>query len=515
MVALIIACLFLLWLLGLKTLEPLSRKNIVLIQRHGLGPAQPHDSAFNGQQHTTVNRKRNSECEQASGRWDENQYLHEDGILPWQRCGATDFTPGSKPLETTFMHDDRLHSIVLTAASVWGTSDAATGEPISMQRVEFLMFMKVAGKRCQRDSGNHCCYNPKGNLPHVECRILNDSWIKGYVMVTPRYRDLKHERKMDACTAVFTMECPYPYARLLSFNDVSTVQLRIGKDRSILGIDLCYQLVKKIFPLTICTEPLHKFNMTNAFWSGHPQKFPLSQNLMDYFMKHHIQSLGGVRIVIYDVMDSLRGIALKYKDYVEEGTVAYRSHVAAHMGTTFEVGIGDMHSSAYSWAFEPLMESTCMWEHRLNTKMTMILHSPDNYLIPNHYRNFSDFICSIKFSSVVVPTVQAFTPPGERRIAANILKQWNILGQDFEFGNGRHTPMANPRHIIYNYVHWNPAWYAGKFRGELSFQDAWNIMGIHTVHIMALARPGMDKHNGRRDAVYQNLSELLDMYDLT
>jgi len=148
----------------------------------------------------------------------------------------------------------------------------------------------------------------------------------------------------------------------------------------------------------------------------------------------------------------------------------------------------------------------------------------DDYVLPTrHGFTLVDALKQVdrsKFSSVIVPTVLPHRELG-KIAGGNILQRWNLLGPDLssyikfplrnnpQFPAGPPTPVGNPRHLAYSWVHWN----GGRlktFKEEMKEFDVLSKIGLHTVHAKGIARPHMDIRHGRVDGWYQVLGMRLD-----
>ena len=115
-----------------------------------------------------------------SQRWRGNSYIRDGGILPYQRCHATDFYPGPSHRFQSFTHEGRGYRAVVTSATVWGQS-AEDGEPIEVVEAEIMTFYTEEGKVCLLPpdaKGLHCSIAII--QPTVHCRVLSlGEWRRG------------------------------------------------------------------------------------------------------------------------------------------------------------------------------------------------------------------------------------------------------------------------------------------------------------------------------------------------
>ena len=85
-----------------------------------------------------------------SKRWRNNQYIRDDGILPYQMCdAAAQFLKSDQVV----LNVDNL-DIIIFAASVWGKS-ADTGEPKRVEDIELAVFPKREGSNFDACCGGH------------------------------------------------------------------------------------------------------------------------------------------------------------------------------------------------------------------------------------------------------------------------------------------------------------------------------------------------------------------------
>ncbi len=78
-----------------------------------------------------------------------------------------------------------------------------------------------------------------------------------------------------------------------------------------------------------------------------------------------------------------------------------------------------------------------------------------------------------------------------------VLEQWSLLGEEFEFGNARHLPLFNPRHVSHSQVHFLCGKIPDLLNGELNYGDSIQKLYLHVFHILALARPNLNREDGR------------------
>jgi hypothetical protein len=158
-----------------------------------------------------------------------------------------------------------------------------------------------------------------------------------------------------------------------------------------------------------------------------------------------------------------------------------------------------------NYDYEVFAEATCEWERRLDTRLVLVLHAADNFIVPLHVgedvRSALRRFDARTFSGAHIPTIQAFKPRGSDT-GRTVLERWSLLGEEFEFKGGRTVPLVNPRHVTHTWVHWNVGRTAD-FRANMEQHLVIESLGLHVVHIMALARPGMNVGNGTVSPAYR------------
>ena len=144
---------------------------------------------------------------------------------------------------------------------------------------------------------------------------------------------------------------------------------------------------------------------------------------------------------------------------------------------------------ASSLILETLAYALGHWENRFRAKYFMILHSADNFAmcrVPN--RTLSQCLSEVDYnrvSAIHVPTCYGVTQNGTLVPSHNVLQRWSHCPG--HFGDMRHTPVANPRHTDYVWVHW----VSGRrptFQYSANYSEALNVYHLQTKHIMQLGR---------------------------
>jgi hypothetical protein len=364
------------------------------------------------------------------------------------------------------------YTLLILAVSVWGNS-TENGTPSALGLTEILVYFTKAGSPCERCSGNHCKLpDNKPNLT-VTCH-------KQQVGALRYYQNLYNGYVHPDMAAV--IECPFPPSwRASEMPDQWNLTLSVGDD-TMLHIPVCYHHVTQSREVVLCTEPIYGYEPSASFWRGEPHY--ASADLFQAFLVYHVQ-LMGMQVRVNDLHRSfetpLRSL-MAQQNWTQD-TVSYRS------GWQLENALVDRNGV---WDYEVLAEATCHWEHRFRSKWFMIVHSPDNFVIPREPNtSLASLLAGPAFvnaSSIIVPIMQACSLHTPRR-GANILAQYGRVGGFLAHGDLRHTPIGNPRHIHYSWIHWNGGRRIQDFR-EIDYAEAGKH--VQTMHAMALTRTEYD-----------------------
>jgi hypothetical protein len=419
-----------------------------------------------------------------------NMALRDDGLLPYALCGSDAASDGAGKLLSRFSHSGRDFTLAVTAASAWGGASAA--EP----RVEFLAYYIPADASVCPTLGEgvpHCMIAPEV-YPDVFCRAADKEWRRGEFSFPGRNHVIERAQQLS----VFVLSCPGLDSDLVSAAGYgrTLVDVEIGSARSPLTTALCYQHVSVVHNVSACTEPFYGFNGRAPFWSGEP--LYEGHTLFDAFIVYHTR-VHGMAVTINDYKQETREIATRYLGPL----VRYR-------------GGWDFHGAGFAsdhLDFEVLAEATCHWERRLDSRWVYILHAADNFAVPTEAGALiGDSLAHLDaraFSGAHVPIVQAFTRDEPLLASDNVLQRWPLIGDDLEFDDQRHTPVLNPRHFTHTFVHWNIGIVPSLSKPCLSPAEALFTLHLHTVHILALARPHLNKKAGTVDAWYAALAARL------
>lgn len=185
-----------------------------------------------------------------SGRWRGNDYVRESGVLPYQRCGAANFSPGPRPIYSEFTHGGSSYTLAVLGVTMWGASDE-TGKPTRADSVQMALFWQFRDKPCEVVHASKHCIIPDIQPP-IKCRVVTSGegageWAEGW---RDRSRErILFERQIVPIDSIF---CPFP-GGAAALSDEFAVELRFGDsfDASASGsritasIDICYEHVAK------------------------------------------------------------------------------------------------------------------------------------------------------------------------------------------------------------------------------------------------------------------------------
>lgn len=422
-------------------------------------------------------------------RWRGNKYVSRDGILPYQRCGVNSTSLGPRPLHAAYSAANKTYDLVVLAASVWGNAHDGSVPP-NLDTVEFLAFDLLRGQPCDLDKGRHCMTAMNAehaqHVGQVECKfVLGSSSSTTVGLIRPP--------TMDGFNA-FVIACPFPSRphSAGSVPDEWIVTLSMGG--ATIPVDICYDHVDRPLEVVACTEPAYGYNRSSKFWGGEP-RFAANHTMVDAFLTYHTKMMD-THVRFNDLDD---GFFDAVKTYTLDGHVSYRSGWKLD---SMPCSNADTPSSR-SLALEVLAYGTCHWEFRYRARWAIVLHAVDNFVAPMQDISLAQALrrASVdNISSMHVPIAEGFSQDNSLAVGANILLRYPVLGPDNSFGNTRHTPIIDPRHVETVWVHWayelRPT--NDQPRIRLGPEEALHALQLHTLHIMAMTRPERDIAGLRR-----------------
>ena len=413
-----------------------------------------------------------------SERWRGNNYIRDDGILPYQRCGVEEFQPGPERLFSAFMFDRTLFHLVATSASLWGSSFASgepTTEPVT---AELLVLFTRDGKPCRTIHYWHC--GTELITPPARCRLRGGTWRAAKVgYVQPPVSGVENVESVAAST----IECPL--GANFSFSDHIVIEFEVGSEPpavAAFAVDICYQHVEKVDDLVMCTQPHYGYNGNiGSYWIEDPP-FPHGSSLVDAFLVYHWK-LHGLRVVYQDVGSSFLPSLIRYN--ASGGAIKYRPNWELSPSLNSVSGVTNEH--------EIFAEATCFWDHRISARWHMQGLSSDCFLLPTKanvsVRSALAQVDQLLYSELAVPMVRGFSAISMISSETNVLQRYALMGRDLEFEGTRQMPIGNPRHYTYTIVHWLQYGRKEIAKAVMRDRSVLNDVGLHAFHSACLCIP--------------------------
>ena len=425
------------------------------------------------------------------GPWRGNKFIAREGILPYQKCGANSSVGGARPLHTVYQAGNASYDLLVLAASVWGQSHSQSRNahaPI-LETVDFLAFSTLRGSPCVLDSGSHCetSMNAKHAVVLGEVQCTYD-----FGGSSPLTTSAKIRPPTKPGYNAFVIACPVP-GRSLSADDVPdqwTVSLTLGG--AVVPVDICYDHVEMPVEVALCMEPAHGYARNSPFWMGNPS-FAANHTLVDAALTYHTKLMGAhVRFndVDADAFDAVL-------PYTWDGSVSYRS------GWRLAPLAGPKNGLYFlALAFEVLADAACHWEFRYRARWTAMISSVDNFAAPLEDISLAEALARAPIgnvSTLLVPIVEGFSKESSRTAGSNILLRYPVAGPELAFGDTRHTPIIDPRHLETARIHWATDFrpHDGPPRRVMSPSETLEKVKLHALHMMAMTRPKRDKAGER------------------
>lgn len=399
-----------------------------------------------------------------------------DGLFPYTLCGVKEQYQNSSSalLTTQYKYHGELWKLVIGAVSVWEHG-----------YIELLVYYSYATRHCELSPGTHCVIPPNAKFD-FSCKLNN-------ISVTGEHETPMVGHPTEFSNVASVLRCGlWPFTELVEHVILSI--LIMGDEKVQLDIPLCHAMIKKSETLTICTQP-HFGWSENTFWLGQPRYE--QSDLLQMWLTFHTEVLN-YSVRFNDLQSEFREKITNYNS----PRVSYRS--GWDLSEIFPV-------SGRAYDYECFAESVCMWDMRLSSNWTIILHAVDNFIMP-HKGKLDEILNNLQsdYSSVIIPMVHGYTNEKYNKELNNVLQRWVLRGKPIPFGDARHTPAANPRHVQFSFVHWNIGLKKELFKKELSYLEAWNAFGLSTLHLMTLARPEMNNPElGEYDGNIQMWGNLL------
>lgn len=241
----------------------------------------------------------NIRCEK---RWRSNNYIRDDGILPYQMCSASKAYGRVSSMVVSTTVDLTVDGkgatsfdVLLLASSVWGNSSDC-GEPTSVKAVENMVFLKkhlapfnerIYGHTiiptphadaAVRQAKAHCkfVFNSNPNNNRSSHPLHHHHHHSGIFFESTGYFDYTKPTKLydkvgpPYNPVVMSLFCPLPLEmdsrEMLLFRSTDSLELHItlsssesSSNSTVMVVDLCYEHVAREEDLVMITEPLYRY----------------------------------------------------------------------------------------------------------------------------------------------------------------------------------------------------------------------------------------------------------------
>ena len=417
--------------------------------------------------------------------WRGNKYIARDGILPYQRCGVNNTVAHADPLYAEYQIGQASYSLIVLAASVWGQSRSAGKAPL-VDAVEFLAFDTLSKRACALDTGNHCMTFMNATHAQLlgEIRCEFDLGESNPVLSAGSIRPPK-----TPGFNAFVIACPVDAAIV---SDHWRVTLSMGG--AVVPVDICYDHVDTPVEVALCMETAYGYSHNNSFWTGNPG-FGGGHTMVDAALTYHTELMGAhVRFNDID-SDALDAVL----PYTWDGRVSYRSGWRLSPLLRMPVQVAGQRDVV---AFEVLVDTACQWEFRYRARWTGMISSVDNFAAPLEDVSLVEALKRAPIdnvSTMLVPIVEGFSKNRSLTTGSNVLLRYPVAGPELAFGDARHTPIVDPRHLEMSWIHWATEFrpHDGHRRLTLGPQETLEIPQVHALHLMAMTRPERDKAGTR------------------
>jgi hypothetical protein len=410
-----------------------------------------------------------------------NRAVSENGLLPFQLCGANVPYLGAGMVNSSFTFKGVNYRIAVTASSAWGIGS-------KIPRVEFLAYYRTGEGGCPKDSGGHCEIIPRGKPvlnTRISCRIVGSPWRQGFFSILAE-KSLK--TRYNGVSNVVNIMCPSLELDLSIYykNHAEICFDQDEKNPVCLSMNICYVQVDSVRRASLCLEPIFgigsKTKESMAYWKGVTSAWPngyYGHTLLDSFLKYHVNMLDLHVTVNTFTRDEFFPYLKKYLG----PNVAYRPGW----------DMPSMGGASHYADWEVLAEATCQWEHRLDSQWVIVGYAPDNYIFPRNagesLNHVLDRIDATMVSGVEIPVMLSHSRNLTDEEKKNVLQRWRVLDlNDQPFLHNRGVTLFNPRHTTHSCIHWNHA-RTEDFRENVIGLDVIHNFSLSVVHIMAMTRP--------------------------
>ena len=429
-------------------------------------------------------------------RWRGNQYVRDDGILPWRMCmsDSPEYRPKAWEWGREVAWKGKRLGFSILAASVWGDSDDS-GKPTAASNVSLLIFYQNWQDMCQRmNPASHVhCVLPSGLGLMFDCKVGGGEWRRATRISRTRNKTAPFWTG-DPMIATDTIYCDIDNG-LSELKDKIQVSLRVYGDDAATEpltqreaqVDVCYTHVNQTWPVAVCTEPMFGFEAHSKFWYGNAAANSSGHSLIDEFIVAH--TMQGAKVNMHAFDDSL---AAPMRKYAGNPSVAYRPgwDLPEMYNATPKVKGGYL-------AYEAQALTACFWEHRTSAKWVQIMNA-DNMAHPFDYpkRTMGQLAHEADtgaMSEVYVPTANGATPRDFITPPKVIPHQYSLIGRTVK--KRQYTPLGDPRAFDAINIHWFKA-PRRNYRGTRDWAYSVQKLRYRVMHMMGLSRAAYDSHWG-------------------
>ena len=436
--------------------------------------------------------------------WRGNKYIARDGILPYQRCGSNATVAQAHPLYAVYRAGQASYSLLVLATSAWGVPRSDGKAPL-LESVELLAFDTPSNQSCTMSEGEHCKTAMSAAHAQRVGAVSCEFYFGGPrpLASAGSIRPPTTPRGFNA----FIITCPVPGGAVdaAAIPDQWRVSVSLGGAR--VPVDMCYDHVDAPIEIALCMETAFGYSRASPFWAGNP-RFRGNHTMVDAALTYHTDMMGA-HVRFNDVSSAARDAVLPY---TRDGRVSYRSgwrlssllrmsagHVAGHAAGQQSLVKAD---AADVVAAEVLVNAACQWEFRYRARWTAMISSVDNFAAPIEDVSLVEALRRApveNVSTILVPIVEGFSINGSLTAGPNVLLRYPVAGPELAFGDTRHIPIIDPRHLDAARIHWATEFrpHAGLGRTTWGPNETLAKLQVHAVHLMALTRPERDMAGSR------------------
>ena len=302
----------------------------------------------------------------------------------------------------------------------------------------------------------------------------------------------------------FVITCPVPGGAADGAEVPDQWRMTISIGAASVPVDICYDHVDAPVEIALCMETAYGYSRNSSFWVGNP-RFSGNHTMVDAALTYHADMMAA-HVRFNDIDSDARDAVLPYTN--EGGRrVSYRSgwRLSALLRMPADLVAGQLglaETAADVVASEVLVDAACQWEFRYRARWTAMISSVDNFAAPLDDVSLAEALKRApvdNVSTILVPIVEGFSSNGSLTAGPNILLRYPVAGPELAFGDTRHTPIIDPRHLDAAQIHWATKFrpHAGPPRQTWGPNETLVKLQVHALHMMALTRPERDNGSGR------------------